>query len=162
MICSPVLSSSSASFPSLPKILRISRVSALTGSSTFHVPRHRQHIAQVEVEVVFSEAGRRPVRAGPNARQGLTRNQAEPLDRAPIVQVGIANPVDVGGGPPGMRSRVLGKTVGRRSIAAIRRDMNPRPDCIPKPLQAHCQERYSARNVPGESPQWRSLTYVDL
>src|SRR5258706_15440596 len=40
--------------------------------------------------------------------------------------------------------------------------MDQRPDRISKPLQAHCQERYSARNVPGESSQRRGFPDVHL
>src|SRR6266550_1978734 len=64
--------------------------------STFCVPRHRKHVAQIQVQVVLRVPGRSAVRTRPDPGQGLARDQAEALDRTPVVQEGVANPVDIG------------------------------------------------------------------
>src|SRR3954462_9932242 len=80
-------------------------------SSTLHIPRNRQHVPEVEVHVILGVTGGRAVRARPDSGQCLSGDQAEALDRTPVVQVGIADPVDVRGGTPGVRRRVLREPV---------------------------------------------------
>src|ERR1700674_4830314 len=133
-----------------------------TSTSSFHIPRHRQHVTQIQVQVVFRIAGRSAVRTCPDAGQRLPRDQAKALDCTPGVQVGIADTIYIGGRPPGVRSGVLGEPMGRRAIPPVRRDVDQRPDGLPEPVKAHCQQRYCARNVPGESPEGRGLPHVDL
>ena len=99
---------------------------------------------------------------GGYARQRLSRDEAETLDRAPIVEEGVANTIDVGGRSPGVERRVLRKAMGGRAIAPVCRNVHHSPHRFAKPLETHSQERDSARNVPGECPERRSFPYVDL
>src|SRR5688572_5708120 len=163
MICSPApFSSSAASFFDLTLKHSFNCKSAAMFCSIFYVPRHRQHVPEIQVEVILRVPRRLTVRAGPDTGQSFPGDEAEALDRTPVVEVRIADPVDIGGGPPRVRSGVPRKAMRGRAVTAVCRNVHKRTNRFPEPLQAHCQECYSARNVPGKCPQRRRLPDVNL
>src|SRR5688500_3582520 len=107
MICFPALSfSSAASSFDLTQKHSFNCNSAAVFCSIFYVPRHRQHVSAIQLVLLLRSSRRLAVRAGTETVQCFPRDEAEALDRTPIVQVGVADSIDVGGGSPGMWSGV--------------------------------------------------------
>src|SRR6476646_803288 len=88
------------------------------------------------MQMVFRKSGRRTVRSRPNAGERLTGDEGKALDRAPRIEIRVADSVNVRGCPPGMEARVAGQGVRRRAVTAVGGDVDEAANRFTETFQA--------------------------
>src|SRR5258708_25923512 len=93
------------------------------------------------------------VEADENLRSERSRDASVTRDRFLVVEVGVADPINVGGGAPIVETERLVRTVRGRAVTAIRADKDRRVHFAAEILEVTRQRQDRARHVVRESVQ---------
>jgi hypothetical protein len=123
---------------------------------------HRHDIPEIEVKLVVGLTAIRPEATRPNAGQRLPRQRGVSVDRLSIVELHVADPIDVHGSAPTMRCGAGVHRVTRRAVPAVGRDVNEGAGGVAEALETEREHRDGARDEAWETAKGRRFTHVRL
>src|SRR5678815_1467432 len=111
--------------------------------------------------VVGLPAGRAE-RTRPHTGQRLSRQRGVALDCLAIVELHVADPIDVDRGPPAVRRRSRVHRVSRRPISPIRRDVDEGAHGVAKALETEREHGDTAWDITWKTAQRSRFAHVGL
>src|SRR5690606_23450194 len=119
-------------------------------------------VTEIDVEMVEDVPWTPSPPAGPDTRQDAPRDLRVPLDLLARVEQLVADPVDVGRGPPHVWRGVSRELVCRRAVATVRGDPDHPAHLVTQQLEVCREDGARARYVTWERPHLPCLPHVDV
>ena len=126
------------------------------------IVRHRDEIAEVDVQMIIGEATILANRPDPRTGQRLARDVGVALDAITRIEILVADAIDVHCRRPAVRRRVTRQLVLRRAIAAVGGDPHGLSDGLPKAFEKRSRQHDGARYVARKEAKRRRLTDIRM
>src|SRR5215208_3924878 len=124
--------------------------------------RHRQDVSQIEMQMIVGLTTARAERPSPRAWKYLAGEGRVPLDRFAVVEIDVADAVNVHRRAPAVRRRVHAQRMSRGPVSAVGGDVYERSYRLAESLERRSEQRDRARDVTRKSSKRRGFADVRL